>query len=166
MKLGKFEMGYYNTAQVCLNGHAVTSDAEGMPEQRAAFCGLCGEATVMRCPGCNANIRGDYEVPGVVGVFSYSPPSYCHSCGKPLPWTARRIEAANEVADEIDSLSDDEKKILKESIVDLTRDTPKTDVASLRYKKFLKKAGSAAAEILNKIVVSVATEAAKKHLGL
>jgi hypothetical protein len=158
--------GYYNTAQVCRNGHPTTSCLELSPELSSKFCPQCGADTISSCPQCNANIRGEYKVPGVVVFGSrYSPPSYCFSCGAAFPWTAERIKTAQELADEIDELSPNERRQLKDSIVDLTKDN-RTELASVRYKKLIEKAGAGVASAMNKIVVAVATEGAKKLLGL
>jgi hypothetical protein len=152
---------------VCLNGHPTTSDCELSPELRSKFCAKCGATTISACPECNANIRGHYYVPGVISVGGkYQPPNFCHNCGKSLPWTSRSIEAAKELTDEIDTLTAEEKGALKATFEDLTADSPKTQVATVRYKKFLAKVGPVLGDTLNKIVVPVATEAVKKMLGL
>jgi hypothetical protein len=156
----------YKTAQVCINGHSTTDDVESSPELMSKFCPSCGGETITACPNCNAPIRGHFYVPGVFSNRAYHPPAYCHDCGKPLPWTAQAIETAHELTDEIDTLTDDEKTKLKSAILELTVDTPKTELASIRYKKLLAKAGPVIGSAMNKIVVTVATEAVKKMIGL
>jgi hypothetical protein len=158
--------GYYFTAQVCMNGHATTSRLEQCPESASKFCPDCGTSTISNCPKCKANIRGDYEVPGIAVIgFGYSAPSYCFNCGAAFPWTAERIKTAEELAEEIEELSPVERQQLKDSIADLTKDTSRTELASVRYKKLMRKAGAGVASAMNKIVVAVATEGAKKLLG-
>jgi hypothetical protein len=76
------------------------------------------------------------------------------------------LDAADELADELEELTPEDRERLKTSIADLSRDTPRTEVASTRVKKILKKLGSASATALKSILVDVATEAAKKSLGL
>jgi hypothetical protein len=156
---------HYRTAQVCLNGHPVTEDTELSPQRMSNFCAICGSATITTCPGCNAPIRGRYFTPNALVLSSYHPPSFCHERGKPMPWTAQAIAAAHELTDESD-LSADDKQTLKSAIVELTVDTPKTELASIRYKKLLAKAGPAIGSAMNKIVVTVATEAVKKAMGI
>lgn len=158
-------LAHYRTAQVCLNGHSTTSDIQLSPELMARFCPECGEQTITQCPSCQKDIRGWYHVEGVISIRDYVPPRYCYDCGKPFPWTSRALEAARELTDEIDELTPDEKKTLKQAIADLSTDSAKTGLAATRYKKILGKIGKVAADALTKIVIEVATEGAKKSLG-
>jgi hypothetical protein len=93
-------------------------------------------------------------------------PRFCHECGQPYPWTEAKLAAAQELADELEGLTSEEREKLKASVVELTRDTAQTELAVVRYKKIIKKVGGAGGAALNKIVVGVATEAAKKLLGM
>lgn len=159
--------GKYHTAEVCLDGHCTTPSLERRPELRSQYCTECGSKTITQCPNCSANIRGRHVVPNVVGPGTeYKPPNYCHSCGKPLPWTERKISAAQELVEEIEELSEDEKEILKQSIFELSQDSPRTELASIRYKKLLSKCRDYARQSLNSTVTSILTESAKKLLGL
>lgn len=159
-------MGHYATAEVCLNGHPTTDNVQRSYERRSKHCGKCGAKTISVCQNCHADIRGDYVVHGVIVIGSeYTPPSYCHECGTAFPWTAEAISAASQIVDDSD-LSEDDSEALKTAIEELTKDTPKTPAAALRYRKLAAKAGSVFGEGLNKIIVSVATEAAKKLIGL
>lgn len=83
-----------------------------------------------------------------------------------FPWMEQKICAAQELIDEIGELSESERTILKRSILDLTQDSPKMEVASVRYKKLLHKASRSIGQSLNSIVTSTSTETAKKMLGL
>ncbi len=76
------------------------------------------------------------------------------------------MAAAKEYTDELDALTLDEKRSLKGALEDLTSDTPRTPLAASRFGKFMQKVGPVAAGVLQKIVESVATEAAKKMAGL
>ncbi|MCL4301435.1 MAG: DUF2321 domain-containing protein [Anaerolineae bacterium] len=60
----------------------------------------------------------------------------------------------------------EEKAILKQSIRELTQETPKTEVAAIRVRKFLAKAGGQALGMFREILVDVASETAKKAMGL
>ena len=93
-------------------------------------------------------------------------PGYCGACGKPFPWTETALSAAKEYTDELDELSPGEKAELKGAYDDLTSDTARTALAASRFKKFMSKVGPGAAGVLKKIVETVATEAAKKLIGL
>ena len=159
-------MGQYRTAEVCLNGHHTTDSIERAPERRSKYCPKCGATTITQCPSCSASIRGDYDVPGVIVISGYQPPNYCYNCGTHLPWMQDKISAAQELVDEIEELSKDEQSILKRSILELAQDSPRTEVASVRYKKLIKKSGGFISQSLNSLVASIATEAAKKLLGL
>lgn len=160
-------MGYYLTAQACLNGHQITGDAS-KGEFTENFCSRCGAETLTQCPTCKANIRGYYHDPEgmVLSIPSWDLPSYCVKCGKEFPWTATALQAAKDLTDEIEGLTDEERQKAKESFGDLISDTPKTSVAVVRTQKLLKKAGPVAGKALRDIIVSVASEAAKKALGL
>lgn len=162
---GPREQSRYLTAQVCLNGHTSTDRLERSPESSENFCSSCGAATIRACPTCNTPIRGEYYVPGVVCVgFGYAPPGYCHNCGKAFPWTIAKIAAAKDFASELDGLDNQEKDLLKATIDDLAVDGAKTELAVTRFKKLMKKAGQAVGSGLYKVVVDVASEAAKKLL--
>ncbi len=76
------------------------------------------------------------------------------------------LSAAKDYTDDLDQLSPEEKVALKGTFDDLTSDTPRTPAAANRFKKFISKIGPATGDVLQKIVETVATEAAKKAMGL
>jgi hypothetical protein len=91
-------MGRYDIQQVCVNGHQVTDRYYGLPEFRRKFCKQCGASTIHACPNCGTEIKGDYEVEGVVAIGFETPvPPYCESCGHPYPWTEKLQETAQEM---------------------------------------------------------------------
>lgn len=158
---------WYDTAQICLNGHPINTMAASYPESNMKFCDRCGASTITACPDCKAPIKGYYHVRGVIGAGSdYLPPSFCPNCGIPYPWTNAKLKAAKEFAHELDNLNEDEKTILEKSLEDLARDTPNTQVAAVRFKKLVAKAGKGAAEGFKSILVDVLSETAKKLIGL
>ena len=157
-------MSHYKTAQVCLNGHTTTSSVETSPEMTSKYCKECGAENITKCPECDEKIRGFYSVEGVISIREYHPPSFCHGCGSMFPWTQIALDAAKELAEELDGLTPDEREIVQESITDLVRDSPRTEVAAVRLKRLLRKTGGGAASAMKNIIVSVATEAAKKAL--
>jgi hypothetical protein len=155
----------YMTAEVCLSGHVITSAIERAPEMTSKFCATCGAGTIHACPSCGTAIRGDYEVPGVVAIgFTYRPPNHCHNCGAAFPWTTAKIEAAQEHAAEIEGLDAAEKEQLQGAIADLAAGGARTELAASRFKRLMKKAGQTVGSGLYKVVVDVATEAAKKAI--
>lgn len=161
-------MGYYNQAQICLNGHIITRSINRSPELGEKFCSICGAETIRECLKCRTPIRGRYQVEGIVDLTTheYSAPAYCHNCGEPYPWTEDALESTRMILDEEDRLSNDERENLKKSLPDLISDTPRTSLAVLRFKKVLSCAGSITKDALMKFAVSMACEAAKNQLGL
>lgn len=161
-------MGYYRTAQICLNGHLITDSADAYSELQEKFCSKCGSKTIMACQHCNSKIRGDYYVEGVWGVSDYDIPAYCHNCGKPYPWTQAAIESAALLINEDENLNSDEKQQFRETLPDLIvqSPTPRTQVAVVRFKKFISKTASYTADGIKDIFVDVASETIKKSLGL
>ena len=61
-----------------------------------------------------------------------------------FPWTSARLAAAKESAGEVEGLSEDERETLKNSLDDLTADSPKTEVAASRVKALIAKSGKVA----------------------
>ncbi len=159
-------MGYYDAAQVCANGHVVNDNVHLHPEHNQPFCSICGEATKTKCDKCNTEIRGSYEVPNVavIGPGMQTPPSFCHNCGQAYPWAKKRLQAAKDLADELDELSDEEKQKLKASLDDLIRDTPQTEVAGTRFKKIMRKVGKESYSAMKELMIGIASETAKKAL--
>jgi hypothetical protein len=93
-------------------------------------------------------------------------PLFCGSCGQPFPWTTRKIEALTEIVDLLDNLSDEEREKLKASIPDIIAETPKTEPAVLRFKKAAIKVGETGGNLLLKVLESVATDLAKRLMGI
>jgi len=154
------DVAEYDVMQVCLNGHKITGILKLAPEFGKKHCSECGAATITKCPKCETDIRGTYRV-----GFSTSDvkvPAFCHGCGEPYPWTAARLKAAQELADESEELSEEEKQMLKASLDDLVRDTPGTTLAATRFKRLAAKAGIGAAEGFKQILIGVLSEAARK----
>ena len=158
-------MGYYDVAQICLNGHVITDRITRSPELGQKFCNNCGEPTITECPNCKSQINGYYHVEGhFISSYDMLAPHYCYECGKPYTWTERKLLAAWELADELDELTDEDKEKLKSNLEDITRDSPKTDVATTRLKKILSKLGQESFSVVKSILIEIATEAAKKSL--
>ena len=155
---------YYDIAQVCINGHVINSMSQDYPQSNQKFCDKCGEKTITSCPECTTNIRGYYHAQGVIGSFKYEPPRFCYNCGSSFPWTKSSLEAAAELADEIEGLTDNEKTQLKEALPALVKDGPKTVIAESRFKKLMKKAGKDTYDGMRSILIDVVSEAVKKSV--
>jgi hypothetical protein len=161
-------MAFHN-AQVCLNGHVITTYAE-WPDRCRKFCPQCGERTINKCEkktGCTADIPGKESVGWSQVVEDLTvPPSFCHECGEPYPWTERRSAALADAIDELDQLPEADREKLKQSIPDVIQDTPKTQTASARFTKAISAAGAWGGKMLTEILTKVATEAVLQQVGL
>lgn len=152
----------FEPAQICLNGHLITSTAETSRHRTADRCTKCGAETILACPDCGTLIRGRWRQSMVIGV-TFPIPAFCHTCGEPYPWTQAKIRAAKELAQLVDS-SPDDKKLLEASIDELVRDTPGATVAAVRFKGMVAKAGKTFADGFRDILVDVLSEAVKKTI--
>lgn len=153
-------MGYYHSAQICENGHVITSYADEYTEERQEFCSICGAKTIMECPNCSSLIKGSASEFGYLS--DYDAPSYCHACGTPYPWTNQAIEAANELLELEDLLSIDELEYLSQNMCSIISDTPKSKVVATKLKLAMGKLSANVASALRDIVVDIASEATKK----
>lgn len=68
--------------------------------------------------------------------------------------------------EETEWLTRDEKDRLARGLNDLIADTPRTAVAAMRVKKWLGNAGRGIGSAARGILVDIATETAKRHLGM
>ena len=157
-------MGQYDTAQICLNGHVITSMGGSSPEFRKDYCDECGEKTIMSCPDCNNPIKGYYDDQDIFGGFHYDRPKFCDSCGHPYPWTTQQTNAAKELVDFTDNLTKEEKEDLKKSIDDIIKDNANTTVAQVKLKKYASKAGTEVAKGIKDILIGIVSETVKKAI--
>lgn len=156
------EETWYDTAQVCLEGHMINDQAESEPESNQKFCSKCGAATILACPHCNAKIKGYPHIPNVASCQILVPEKFCDSCGRPYPWSESKLQAALDLAGELDGLTEQEQEDLKKSLPDLLRDVPNTPVAATRFKKILRKAAGKSGELVWDILKDMASETATK----
>jgi hypothetical protein len=139
---------------------------KSFPQFRKSFCEECGAPTIDQCQTCCWPIAGLGPNSWMSGGGPFKPPNYCGECGSPFPWTATALTAAREYTDDLDQLTPEEKDALKGTFADLASDTPRTPLAASRFKKLTNKIGPIASGILQKIIETVLTEAAKKSIGL
>ena len=89
-------MGNFLTAQICENGHIITSDIEKFSY---SFCPQCGSKAFDKCSSCGKPIHGSYYEYDI--LFVPEPldqkPFYCYHCGKPYPWTQKILDSAIEL---------------------------------------------------------------------
>jgi len=157
-------MDGYDTQRVCLNGHQIDIAIHRFPSLIKEYCPECGAKTIIKCPSCQEEILGKYFVDGVLDFEGTSVPKFCHKCGAAYPWTAAKIEAAQELVRETEGLSKDDVKMFEESISQLTTDSPKTPVAIVRFNKYAAKAGKAIAGGLRDLLVDIVSESVKKAI--
>lgn len=136
------------------------------PEKRGKHCDKCGASTIDKCENCETQIRGYFHRRNVSGGAPTKPPSFCHECGNPYPWTAERLLAAKQFAQELDDLSKEERRLLVQSLDDIVRDTASSSLAAHRIKKAVAKLKKPTAEMFSKLVIELAAEAVKKLLHL
>lgn len=158
--------GWYDTAQVCLSGHLVNNSTKASPEDNREFCAKCGARTITKCPKCEADIPGQFHATGtfVLSIPMRQVPKFCSNCGAPYPWTENRLKAAHDLANEITEISEDERDILNQSLDELVKDTPQTQVATVRFKKIVSKAGKEVANAFREILIDIVSEAVRKMI--
>jgi hypothetical protein len=95
----------------------------------------------------------------------YQPPNHCHACGAEFPWKIAKLHAAKEQAAEIEGLDEHERQQLPAIIDDLASGGPRTELAAGRFNRIMKRVGPTVGSVLQRVVVDIASEAAKKLLG-
>jgi hypothetical protein len=158
-------MDRYDVAQICMNGHVINDSTQQYPSLNRKFCDKCGKPTIMACPECGFDIRGEYiSHVAFAGKRDFSAPAFCENCGQPYPWTKQALDAARELTDQMPNLTDVEKAEVKGDLDDLVADSPRTKLAASRVKRLLAKAGGELPGMFREVVVSIASDAAKKAL--
>lgn len=153
----------YDIAQICLNGHVINDSFQDSPGLNKDFCPDCGNKTIIKCLHCDHYING-----GLHSEYSFSSleeaPKFCSKCGQAYPWTEEKLKAANELADLLDELSEEERNQLKISLDDLVKDGPRTVVATTKFKRILSKTGPEIVSGFREILVDVVSETVKKSI--
>ena len=157
-------MNYYETAQICKNGHVIDAVNE-LSDLAKSFCPKCGQGIIIKCEQCDSPIQGRIHIDSVISSRRLErSPAYCYNCGKPFPWTVSNLASINELLDLDDKLSDKEKDVIRDCVPDLLAETPKTQVAVVKSKILMKKMGD---DTFNAVKVSIsgfASETVKKAL--
>lgn len=157
------DIGQFDTAQICLNGHVITS-ISSYSEQRKRFCPKCGKQTTQTCLKCYSEIKGYYHVDNVISFSNYSTHAFCDNCGEAYPWTERARKAAHDIIHFSETLSFDEMIELDNSIQELIKDSPQSKLAELDFKKYAAKAGKEVANGLRDILIDIVSETLKKSI--
>jgi hypothetical protein len=84
--------------------------------------------------------------------------------GKLFPWTNNNIEDAIQIIDLDKKLNPSEKEDFKSVIPDLISETPKTNAALQKAKKYMKKFGTSAALSFRQFIIDWSCEFVKKSL--
>lgn len=153
-------MSGYHIAQICKNGHVITSYANVDVSYREDYCSDCGSQTIMQCPNCNKSIKGSAIEYGYLG--NYIAPSYCYTCGNPFPWTEDKLSTTQELLELDNVLSADELSYLTANLNSLLVDTPKTKLVATKLKLALTKISTVTASAIKDIIIDISSEAAKK----
>lgn len=155
--------GNFYAALICLHGHTINADGKytvspdgGRSEGQ--HCESCGSKCIRACVHCPAPIRGK----PVMSSGAYTVPSFCYNCGRAYPWTEAKLVAATEYTEELEELNAEDKAALIATFDDLVAETPRTELAAHRFKKYIRKAGPVAAEFLTKLLVDLSSETAAK----
>ena len=152
----------YDVQQVCENGHQITDCYNIYPERRKKFCQKCGAATLTACPGCGAEIQGaqvkaderhfdftgDCQKMIRADPFDVDVPSYCPDCGKPYPWTQKKITAAIQNLVEFGDLNEEEKKTIDQDVENIAKDVPDTELSARRIKRIWERGKSVGYEAI------------------
>jgi hypothetical protein len=160
-------MAEYDTQQVCKNGHQITDGYDIYPEQRKEFCPDCGEATLTNCPDCDGNVQGgQFEVvTDWNGSQRYNRvakpadvPSYCMNCGKPYPWTQKKIVTAIQILTEFGDLEASEKETIEQDVENIARDVPESELSAGRIARVLKRCGRVGYGVIMELASSTAAK--------
>ena len=154
-----------DTVCVSLNGHLVPEPVPGDTPESPRDCPRCGGPTILSCPGCREPILGvpsrPQQDPGQEG---FTPPRYCHCCGRPFPWTERVVSAVRMAIRQVGALDHYERDQLRRCVDHLIHETPQTRLAVLRVNAALSRIGGDAATALRELFVSIASENVKQQL--
>lgn len=137
-----------NQSLICKNGHYLKCFND-------KFCPLCGAQTISSCPNCSKKIPY-LDMTSI--ITNYKVPLYCSNCGSPYPWTVTLLENARAIVQEDELLQEEQMAELCKCFPNIICQTPRTDLALIRYKKFVDKATSTTRDALIKLFTGVVTE--------
>jgi hypothetical protein len=156
----------YDTAQICRNGHIINALRKLAPQSSRAYCDRCGAEAIANCPQCAGEIRGQsffYVGSRPRMRAAMSAPAFCEKCGKPYPWIEARLQAARDLAGQLD-LDIPERTLLENSIEEIVRDTPRAPTEAVRFKSIAEKAKPWALGAFKEILFGVVGEGVKKMI--
>jgi hypothetical protein len=158
-------MSYYETAQVCKNGHVITDAYSESAELAKPFCPECGQPTITKCEHCDAEIQGRVHLDSVISSRKMErAPAYCFNCGEPFPWTRSHIEAVHELLELDGKIDDADRDTMRNALPDLLAETPKTQVAVVKAKAVMGRMEEGTYEAIKVIISGFASETVRKAL--
>ena len=116
----------------------------------------------MACPVCNTPIQE--HLSGVLSVHEPPVPHYRHQCGSAYPWRQAAIANAIEIAQL--ELDDADAAAVPALVHAIAIDMPRTEISALKLKRILSKLGKPTYDVAVKVISDIASETAKKALGL
>jgi hypothetical protein len=156
----------YGIAQICMNGHVINHSTDDQKLQQK-FCEICGEEVINKCLVCEESVKGKARIedlidpPYLYTTSKYIRPAFCINCGNPFPWTQRAKESAFELIDMADNLNQTEKDEWKLSVPALIMNSPKANVAVVKFNSFTNKAGNVVGKAVKDIIIGVVSETIK-----
>lgn len=160
---------YYAAAVVCKRGHVETKWVRpGDRKEIAARCPTCGADLLRGCPSCGIRIRGEREVPGVIGSSRYSKPSFCDGCGAAMPWATRqeRIFELENLLDQ-ETIDEADRVVVSDNLARMRSANLNDKQESQLWIEIAKRSGDAlkSPRVMN-VVEGLASAALRAQLGL
>lgn len=159
-------MQKYWPAKICKKGHVI--DYGNNVDSNN--CYQCGSMVITKCDNCNNQINGSkmeidfFDVLYEANKSTMAFPFYCHSCGKPYPWTQNILNNAIEIIALDTKVDEATKTIIKNAIPDLLVDTFDTPLAATKYSINIKKFSEPVSNALYQLLVDVLATSAKSIL--
>ncbi len=158
-------MNGYDIAQVCKNGHVISSTAGSNPELQKIFCVKCGEATIMNCINCSKPIKGYYHVEGFLYFsMTYHLPKFCDNCGTPYPWTQIKLKAAKDIISLVETLTHEQKHDFVLTLEQLIRETSEAPLSKIKFKRYIKKIENDLAQSIKELLIDIVPDSIKKSI--
>lgn len=148
--------GQYDNSIICSNGHIVNEMVHRYPEDNLKYCEKCGAKSLDKCDKCNTLFKGN------VYGNEYKLPLFCFNCGNVFPWTQLKIETAIELGLSSELINDQERDTLRSSTLEIIKDTPKTMLEAIKFKKVIYKIGNGTATMIKETLAAIISETAKK----
>jgi len=92
-------------------------------------------------------------------------PSFCDACDMAYPWQVSRVANAVELL-HLEGVADADVQEIEKNLPDITRDTPRSQVAAARVRKALGKVAKPVYDMGIKVIGDIATATAKSYLGI